>query len=72
MRSWCWGSSRCSPPSPCCGNAAEASSWQRESLIEDAGWATIPGQEEPNEALAETCLVALEDALATPQEQADL
>ena len=51
---------------------AAASSWQQENLIEDAGWATVPGQEEPNSALAEACLTELEKVFVTLPEQSDL
>ena len=52
--------------------AAETSSWTRENLIEEAGWATVPGQEEPNSALAEACLAELEGVLTSLAEQEDL
>ena len=38
----------------------EASSYQRRGILENAGWATPMGAEEPNHALARECLAALE------------
>ncbi|WP_422371014.1 hypothetical protein [Hoeflea sp.] len=37
-----------------------ANSYQRRSIVEDAGWATPLGAESPDRALAETCLDALD------------
>jgi hypothetical protein len=37
----------------------EASSYQRRGVIEDAGWATPLGAENPDRELAEACLSAL-------------
>ena len=37
----------------------EASSYQRRGVIEDAGWATPLGAENPDRDLAESCLIAL-------------
>ena len=31
------------------------SSWDRRSLIEKAGWATVPGTEKPNSAVVSAC-----------------
>src|ERR1700739_1047765 len=33
----------------------KASSWDRRSIIEKGGWATIPGTETPNSAVATAC-----------------
>lgn len=37
----------------------ESSSYQRRGVIEDAGWATPMGAEDPDRELAEACLSAL-------------
>ena len=37
----------------------ETSSYQRRGVIEDAGWATPLGAENPDRELAELCLIAL-------------
>lgn len=33
----------------------ETSSWQRDSYIEKQGWATMPGEEEPDGQVARSC-----------------
>jgi hypothetical protein len=33
----------------------KAASWDRRSLIEKGGWATFPGAEKPNSAVASAC-----------------
>jgi hypothetical protein len=33
----------------------EESSWQQPDYVEEQGWATMPGTEEPNEEVAEAC-----------------
>ncbi len=33
----------------------KVSSWDRESLIEKGGWATVPGSDTPNSAVARAC-----------------
>ena len=33
----------------------KAPSWDRRSLIEEGGWATFPGTEKPNSAVASAC-----------------
>lgn len=38
---------------------ADASSYKRRAMVEEAGWATPLGSEEPDRALAESCLTAL-------------
>lgn len=38
---------------------ADASSYQRRGIVEKAGWATPLGSENPDRALAESCLTAL-------------
>ncbi|MGY9049311.1 hypothetical protein P775_22955 [Puniceibacterium antarcticum] len=38
---------------------AAASSYQRRSIVEDAGWATPLGTQDPDRALAESCQAAL-------------
>ncbi len=37
-----------------------ASSYQRRDAVMDAGWATIPGTEQPDRDIAQACLSALE------------
>jgi hypothetical protein len=39
------------------------SSWQRDSHLTKAGWATFPGGAEPDNAVAEACAVLLAKAL---------
>ena len=33
----------------------EESTWQQPDYVEEQGWATMPGTEEPNEEVAEAC-----------------
>lgn len=40
----------------------EESSWGRETYVEDQGWATLPGAEDPNDAVAEACAERLMEA----------
>jgi hypothetical protein len=40
----------------------KVSSWDRESLIEKGGWATVPGSDTPNSAVARACA----DRLGSP------
>jgi hypothetical protein len=35
------------------------SSWERTEFVMKTGWATFPGQEDPNRAVAEACASAL-------------
>lgn len=37
----------------------DASRFQRRGIVEEAGWATPLGADEPDRALAEACLIAL-------------
>lgn len=37
-----------------------ASTYQRRDALMEAGWATVPGSEEPNRDIAQACLAALE------------
>jgi hypothetical protein len=37
-----------------------ASSYQKRNAVMDAGWATVPGSEDPDRDLAKACLAALE------------
>jgi hypothetical protein len=37
----------------------KVNSWQQGSFIEKGGWATMPGDEAPNSAVAESCASAL-------------
>ena len=37
----------------------EASSYQRRTFVQDQGWATMPGEEEPDRAVAEECVKLL-------------
>ncbi len=37
----------------------DASSYQRSSLVMDAGWATMPGSSDPNRSVAAECLKKL-------------
>ena len=41
----------------------KASSWDRRSIIEKGGWATIPGTETPNSAVATACAERLARSL---------
>ncbi|MEX2542962.1 MAG: hypothetical protein WD314_14225 [Trueperaceae bacterium] len=41
--------------------AAETSTFQRRNFVRDAGWATMPGQDEANRDLAVSCAQALEE-----------
>lgn len=50
--------------------ATESSSYSQENMIEDAGWATIPGKESPNSDLAGACLENLEGTLTAIREEA--
>jgi hypothetical protein len=52
--------------SPICVDSAanlielkKVNSWQQGSFIEKGGWATMPGGEAPNSAVAESCASAL-------------
>ncbi|ASM73727.1 MULTISPECIES: hypothetical protein [Roseobacteraceae] len=38
---------------------ADANDWKRRSIVEDAGWATPLGTENPHRALADSCQSAL-------------
>ena len=38
--------------------------YKQRKLLMDAGWATVPGTEEPDGALAEACLKALTDGVS--------
>jgi len=38
-----------------------ASTWERRSFVEKAGWANMPGGEVSNKSLAEACALALKD-----------
>ena len=42
--------------------AAITSTFQRRNFVRDAGWATMPGEEEANRDLASACARALEDS----------
>ncbi len=33
----------------------KAGSWERDSYVEKQGWATMPGEKEPNEEVADVC-----------------
>lgn len=46
----------------------EADYWRRESFIEDGGWATLPGMEEPVGDAAELCASRLADMELPTQE----
>jgi hypothetical protein len=37
-----------------------ASTYQRRDALMEAGWATMPGSEEPDRDIAQACLAALE------------
>jgi hypothetical protein len=37
----------------------EASSYQRRTFVQDQGWATMPGEEEPDRAVADECVKLL-------------
>lgn len=37
----------------------DESSWQRSDYIEEQGWATMPGGQEPNDEVAEACAAEL-------------
>jgi hypothetical protein len=39
----------------------EATSYKKRGILEKAGWATPLGTSEPNRALAESCLNAIEN-----------
>jgi hypothetical protein len=41
----------------------KASSWDRTSIIEKGGWATVPGSDTPNSAVARACAERLGTAL---------
>jgi hypothetical protein len=41
----------------------KASSWDRESIIEKGGWATVPGSNTPNSAVARACAERLGTSL---------
>jgi hypothetical protein len=45
--------------------AAIQSSWDQTEFVMKAGWATFPGQTEPNRAVAEECTSALLKTAAT-------
>jgi predicted dienelactone hydrolase len=38
---------------------ALASSWDQSDFVTKTGWATVPGSEDPNRAVAEACAAAL-------------
>jgi hypothetical protein len=40
----------------------EESSWQQGNYVEEQGWATFPGNEEPNDDVAEACAEQLLEA----------
>lgn len=42
----------------------EARTYQRDDNVMDAGWATFPGSDEPNRAVADACAKALVEAAA--------
>ena len=46
------------------------SSWQQRQLIEEGGWATVPGIEEQNSQAAGLCADKLADATVPPKEAA--
>ena len=37
----------------------ETSSYQRRTFVQDQGWATMPGEERPNRAVADACVKLL-------------
>ena len=37
----------------------EASSYQRRTFVQDQGWATMPGEEDPDRAVADECVKLL-------------
>ena len=41
----------------------KVSSWDRESMIEKGGWATVPGSDTPNSAVARACAERLGSSL---------
>ena len=41
----------------------KAASWDRESIIEKGGWATVPGSDTPNSAVARACAERLGTSL---------
>ena len=41
----------------------KASTWDRRLIIENGGWATVPGTDAPNKAIARTCAERLEGRL---------
>ena len=41
----------------------KASTWDRRLIIENVGWATVPGADAPNKALARACAERLERPL---------
>ena len=41
----------------------KASTWDRRLIIENGGWATVPGTDAPNKALARACTERLERPL---------
>jgi len=43
---------------------SEESKWNRDSIIEKAGFATPPGSESPNQAVADACAEALTKIIA--------
>ncbi|WP_137391202.1 hypothetical protein [Rhodoligotrophos defluvii] len=44
----------------------ETSSWERDSFIEEGGWATLPGMDEPVEASADLCAERLAEMQLPP------
>jgi len=40
----------------------EASSWGRDDVVSEAGWATMPGAQEPARGVADACAKSLADA----------
>ncbi|KAA0916592.1 hypothetical protein FLO80_07125 [Aquicoccus porphyridii] len=43
----------------------DESSWEQGDYIEEQGWATLPGQEQPNVDVAEACAEQLLDVSST-------
>jgi hypothetical protein len=39
-----------------------ATSYQQRSALMEAGWATVPGSDEPDRDLAQACLASIEDS----------
>jgi hypothetical protein len=59
---YCLQNSRNDPNSPAVmAELEKVNSYRRRGVIEDAGWATPLGAEDPDRELAEACLIALSE-----------